>query len=78
MGPFEMIVAIVLIAVVGGIVRSKAKLKHGTPEKLEEYLDQTGVTGQLRKIDQLEKRVRVLERIVTDKKMNLADEIENL
>lgn len=78
MNPYEMVVVIVLICVVSMTLRSRAKLKHGKPQKLEEYLDQTGVTRQLRKIDQLEKRVRVLERIVTDKKMSLADEIESL
>ncbi|MFQ5534608.1 MAG: hypothetical protein ACE5EM_07300 [Sphingomonadales bacterium] len=78
MNPFEMVVAIVLITVIGGVIRSKLKHQSGNPDKFEGYLDEAGVTGQLQKIDQLEERIKVLERIVTDKNRSLADEIDNL
>ncbi|MEE8294954.1 MAG: hypothetical protein V3R64_04515, partial [Sphingomonadales bacterium] len=36
------------------------------------------ISGKLEKIEKLEQRVRVLEKIVTNKKVNLAEEIESL
>ncbi|WP_235527209.1 hypothetical protein [Sphingopyxis sp. 113P3] len=49
--------------------RQLAAITHETAEKAAQYAAQT---------QRLEERVRVLERIVTDKGMAVADEIEKL
>lgn len=97
MGPFEMVVYIVLISVAGGIIGKMIAAKHGgrgddtgsggkqphgprnrrhawgpnqnAPDDLKPYLE---------KIDALEERIRVLERIVTDKSERLSREIDEL
>lgn len=87
MGVFEMIVLIVLIGAITSVVKhylgvrdtdfdadelmSSMGLEDGgySKKKLKPYLD---------RINQLEERVKVLERIATDKKHSLADEIDGL
>jgi hypothetical protein len=67
-----------MFAIIGGVfVRPWLKLKerqlemqgHATAEKAAQYAAHT---------ERLEQRVRVLERIVTDKGLGVADEIERL
>jgi uncharacterized membrane protein (DUF106 family) len=67
-----------LVAIIGGVfIRPWMKLKERqleiqstqTAEKAAQYAAHT---------DRLEQRVRVLERIVTDKGIELADQIEDL
>lgn len=70
-------VLVMLILLVSGISRRwfrlKEKqidaLKHQSAEKAAQYAAHT---------DRLEQRMRVLERIVTDKGIDVADEIERL
>lgn len=76
------IVIIVVISVVGGIVSQHLK---NTREGARKGLDQKGdferedkLKPYLERIDQLEDRVKVLERIATDKGRNLSDEIDRL
>lgn len=93
MGPFEMVVYIVLIGVAGGVIGKMIAARHGGE-------DDTGNNGNhprrrghawgspnnsqedlkpyLEKIDALEERIRVLERIVTDKSERLSREIDDL
>lgn len=75
---FTIVVAIPVIAGVGGdMFRRWLKHKEAmavalnaqTAEKAAQYAAQT---------ERLEQRVRVLERIITDRGMGLADEIEKL
>ncbi|GEQ98563.1 hypothetical protein JCM17844_22000 [Iodidimonas gelatinilytica] len=77
MGVFEMVVLIVLIATVGEIVKNRAKTKTRM-EDLEKRLKELGVADQLKRVDDLEQRVRTLERIATDKRSRLHDEIDAL
>jgi hypothetical protein len=67
-----------LVAIIGGVfikpwfrLRERELEMHGhqTAEKAAQYAAHT---------ERLEQRVRVLERIVTDKGIDLADEIERL
>jgi hypothetical protein len=67
-----------LVAIIGGVfIRPWFRLRerelemhgHQTAEKAAQYAAHT---------ERLEQRVRVLERIVTDKGIDLADEIERL
>jgi hypothetical protein len=71
MGPFEMIVLIVLIAVGGGIVSRHLKMKHDTVSKDE-------LTRLRSDVDVLSRRVTTLERLATDPTVRLSREIEQL
>ncbi|WP_456406705.1 hypothetical protein [Thiolapillus sp.] len=72
MNPFEMVVIIVALGILGGVV------KH--------YFDSRGdveVSSKERKqmqahIDELENRIRVLERIVTDENYDLKRQFRDL
>ncbi|MGP1282647.1 MAG: hypothetical protein ACTS1X_06700 [Parasphingopyxis sp.] len=81
MGPFEMVVAIVLICVVAGVIRSRYNAQHGIIE--DEDGNQRRIVdpdaGRMREeIKQLKERIAVLERIATDKGNRLEQEIEAL
>jgi hypothetical protein len=81
MGPFEMVVAIVLICVVAGVINTKNKAKLGIVEdddgQQRRIVDPDA--GRMREeIKQLKERIAVLERIATDKGNRLEQEIEAL
>ena len=97
MGPFEMVVYIVLISVAGGIIGKMIAAKHGgggdeagnrgnQPGGSRRrrhpwgpnHNQQEDLKPYLEKIDALEERIRVLERIVTDKSERLKREIDEL
>jgi len=74
MNTFEMVVLIVALVMIASVVNHwiKAKSAKGDPElakKLESKISQ---------VDDLEKRVKTLEKIVTDKRHKLAEEIDSL
>ena len=63
------IVAVVMIAdTIQKVAKAKAQRKSGDEE----------VEGMLARIDALEERIRVLERIITEEKHDLRREISNL
>lgn len=72
MGPFEMVVLVVFIAVGAGVIQKWLKTK----EKLAESATLDAATDK--RIAALEDRIRVLERIVTDKTSRLKEEIDAL
>ncbi|MCH7806894.1 MAG: hypothetical protein IH995_07105 [Proteobacteria bacterium] len=74
METYEFIIALVSIVVVGGIIRQAVLSKQA---KHAASLDQETL-ARLESLEKLEGRVTVLEKIVTDKKTKLADEIDNL
>jgi hypothetical protein len=73
MGPFEMVVLIVLISVGGGIysqhLKSKGKRDPGQEAELFKLRSD---------VDHLSRRVQTLERLATDPAARLADDIERL
>ena len=78
---FEFIIVLVVIVFGANLIRTK--MSHQTKSKvsedgLKEQLDALGVADQLKKVDALEQRVRVLEKLATDKRGHLADEIDRL
>ena len=75
MGPFEMVVLIVLISVGAGVVNNYLKVKSNRADDLK---SQAEVDEVLAEVERLKERVRVLEKIVTDNDRQLADEIRNL
>ncbi|HXV74196.1 MAG TPA: hypothetical protein VD713_05645 [Sphingomonadales bacterium] len=74
MGPYEMVVAVVAIAVVAGVIR------HG--QKMRALRKAGGISPETeanaRRIEKLEERVKVLEKIATDRRSRLSDDIDNL
>ncbi len=73
MGPFEMVVAIVLIATIGKVVSARHKAKHGIIEEkdmmgnVQQRLVNDPENARMREeINQLKDRIQVLERIATD------------
>lgn len=71
MGPFEMVVAIVLIVAIAGVMKTKAK--NGMSQEAGDEI------ARLRaQVDQLNERVKVLEKLATDPAKRLSDEIERL
>ncbi len=84
-----MVVLIVLIVTIGGVLKNRAQAKrwmsdteertrHWLEEELEDACDYDG-TGKLKKrVDDLEERVRTLERIATDQSEQLKRDIDSL
>lgn len=69
---WDMIAMVVFIAIVGGIIIERNKSK----ERIE--LARLKSQGGDEKIAQLEERVAVLEKLVTDRRERLRDEIDAL
>ena len=79
MGPFEMVVGIVLIVTIGSIVRAKHGIRRD--HKGGDYFvatDNSETKALQAEIRALKDRIQVLERIATDKGTALSAEIENL
>ena len=74
MGPFEMVVGIVLIVTIGQILRARYKA-GGTQLRLADDPDAQRMRDEIKT---LRDRVAVLERIATDKEHSLEREIELL
>ncbi len=73
MGPFEMVVAIILIITIGKIVQNKQRAKHGIVEdedilgnKTQRLLGNSDTQAMQDEIKALKERIHVLERIATD------------
>ena len=73
MGPFEMVVAIILIITIGKIIQTKQKAKHGIVEdedfmgtKTHRLLNNAEAQQMQDEIRGLKERIQVLERIATD------------
>ena len=69
-----MVVAIVSVVMFTAVIKQWLK----TREAQGNQAFSKEISRKLEKIDKLESRVRVLEKIVTNKKVNLAEEIEGL
>jgi hypothetical protein len=73
MGPFEMVVAIILIITIGKIISAKQKAKHGIIEdedmlgnKTQRLIGNSDTKAMQDEIKVLKDRIQVLERIATD------------
>ena len=73
MGPFEMVVAIILIVTVGKIISAKQKAKHGIVEdedmlgnKTQRLISNRDTQAMQDEIRLLKDRIQVLERIATE------------
>ena len=78
---FEMVAIIVVIGVLGEMFRNYLKYKQGRSDFDGDWLTgklNDSETRQKKKIAQLEDRIKVLERIVTDKNYDLKKQFEDL
>ena len=73
MNVFEMVVIIVAISILGGVLNNYLKTRRSTGAIHKDALDDA-----LDRIDELEERVRVLERVVTDDGYDLKRQIDDL
>lgn len=77
MGPFEMVLGIVLITTVAGVWKAKHGVHRGRHG--EEYRVDTGENARLRdEVRSLKERIQVLERITVEKENSLERQIEEL
>ena len=75
MGPFEMVVAIVLIGTIGGIINTRHKANRNSDADMANEAD---IHRMQTDIDRLTERVRVLEKIATDEETQLREQISRL
>ncbi|MBA2466481.1 MAG: hypothetical protein H0V46_02610 [Sphingomonas sp.] len=80
MNPFEMVVIIVAIVMIGGVLKARHGSRHGSRNRSREVDGDADLeTLRLRdEVKQLKERLHVLERITTDKENSLSREIEEL
>jgi len=69
---FVFVIIIVAMAMCANIIQTWLKRKKRTPENNQELEDTLG------KIDRLEERIQVLERIITENRFDLRKEIDSL
>ena len=69
---FVFVIIIVAMAMCANVIQTWLKQKKRTPENNQELEDTLG------KIDQLEERIQVLERIITENRFDLRKEIDSL
>jgi len=77
MGPFEMVIAIVLIVTIGSIWKAKHGIRrdrHGN----EHFVDNRENERLREEVKALKERLAVIERITVDKENSLEREIERL
>lgn len=71
-GTFVFVLCIIAIVMFGNIIQTMLKQKKQAPETNEELAE------TLAKIDVLEERIQVLERIITENRFDLKREIDSL
>ena len=74
MGLWEMIVAVVALGLAAQLIQTYMKSKEMSNLDAEEFRKKYDPE----RIDRLEERVKVLEKIATDRRNNLKDEIDRL
>lgn len=83
MNPFEMVIGIVLIVMIGRVLQARYRAHHGivADEHGNEQRLDSGETARLRdEMRNLKERIQVLERVITDQResSDLSLEIEKL
>ncbi|CAN5138213.1 hypothetical protein BH24PSE2_BH24PSE2_04680 [soil metagenome] len=72
MNPFEFVIAVVLIMAIAGLIKHRDKQRFQSREAAPE------LDAKLKRIEDLEHRVQVLEKIVTDRNYDLRRQFEDL
>ncbi len=78
MDTFEFVITIVAIVLFFSLFREFVRRRHGLAKAWDEWLEDSGLEIGDERLEALEGRVEVLERIATDKKRTLSGEIERL
>ena len=78
MDNYEFVIAIVSIVLCFALFREFVRRRHGAAKAWDEWLEDSGLEIDDERFEALERRVEVLERIATDKKRTLSEEIERL
>lgn len=73
MNPFEFVIAIIAIVIGAQTIQKLAKIRSEKSASSNEDVDDAHA-----KLDALEERIRVLERIITENKYDLKREIDKL
>lgn len=76
MNPFEFVIAIIALALLASVARSYFESKRDKREARQQQEAET--ENYLERLQQLEERIRVLERIVTDEQFELKQRFRNL
>lgn len=71
-GTLFFVLCVIVVVTVGNIIQTMIKQRKRQPEESEE------LTDTLAKIDVLEERIQVLERIITENRYDLKKEIDSL
>ena len=69
---FEMILGIVIIMTIGSFLNNFLKFKAESSETID------GIDHRLQKLEDLEQRIRTLEKIITDQNYDLDQKIKSL
>jgi hypothetical protein len=73
MNPFEFVIVIVVLSFIYKLVSGMIRHRQESPKA-----DEPGRAELLKRLDEVEERVRVLERIVTDERFDLKKQFEEL
>ena len=69
---FEMVLGIVIVTTIGGILNNFMKFKAESNATMD------GMDGRLNKLEDLEERIKTLEKIITDQNYDLDQKIKSL
>jgi len=69
---FEMVLGIVIITTIAGVINNFMKFKSKSSDSIDSLDDRMG------KIEDLEERIKVLEKIITDQNYDLDQKIKSL
>ncbi len=78
MNVFTMVVIVVALAMTAEVLRTYFKSKSAKPQNPDEVIEKSSYAAEIKLIKKLEERIRVLERIATDKGHKLREEIDSL
>ena len=69
---FEMVLGIVIITTIAGVINNFMKFKSKSSETID------NLDGRVNKLEDLEERIKVLEKIITDQNYDLDQKIKSL
>ncbi len=69
---FEMVLGIVIVTTIAGVINNFLKFKSKSSESID------NLDGRVDKLEDLEERIRVLEKIITEQNYDLDQKIKSL
>ncbi len=69
---FEMVLGIVIITTIAGVINNFMKFKSKSSDHIDD------LDGRVNKLEDLEERIKVLEKIITDQNYDLDQKIKSL